>query len=459
MEILTAYLDLLEDDPANPRAHPRENVDAIKASLGRFGQVLPILVRDSDCRIVAGNGTVAAMRELGWTECKVAIYDGDDAECRALSIALNRTAELADWHEDNLAAGIAELRAGGFEALGALGFGANLEQLTSQFRHVEFDARIGDDGKPEDGLYAEDEVPEPPAEPVTRWGDVWTLGRHRLVCGDCRGIDWVRMATSGAAVNVAITSPPYAAQRKYDENSEFEPIQPEHYVAWFELVQSCIAQVLALDGSFFLNIKEHCEDGQRVLYVKDLTLAHVRLWGWRFVDELCWERPGLPGRYQGRFKNAWEPVFHFSREKGFKFRPLAVAHPSDAVPVYSYETDLSPVGSLTGLFNDRDQSRKRAENREIRSGLALPSNRLPPFSTEGTTHEAAFPVGLPTFFLRAYSDEGDTCYDPFLGSGTTLIAAEKLDRVCFGIEISPRYCDVIVERWQNLTGGGAVRNG
>jgi ParB-like chromosome segregation protein Spo0J len=95
MEILTAALDDLIPDPRNPRGHPAENITAIKESLARFGQVLPLLVRESDCQIVAGNGTVLAMRELGWTEAQVPIYDGDDQECRALSVALNRTGERA----------------------------------------------------------------------------------------------------------------------------------------------------------------------------------------------------------------------------------------------------------------------------------------------------------------------------------------------------------------------------
>src|SRR5688572_21896147 len=92
-----------------------------------------------------------------------------------------------------------------------------------------------------------------------------------------------------------------------------------------------IASVLKPDGSYFLNIKEHAEDGQRHLYVKDLTLAHVRQWGWRFVDEFCWRKTdnGVPGGWNNRFKNAWEPVFHFCRQQEIKFRPKDVGHVSD----------------------------------------------------------------------------------------------------------------------------------
>lgn len=91
----------------------------------------------------------------------------------------------------------------------------------------------------------------------------------------------------GAKINVAITSPPYASQRKYDESSGFKPIRPNEYVEWYRPIAENIKANLTKDGSYFCNIKEHCDDGQRDLYVKDLTIAHVREWGWMFVDEFC----------------------------------------------------------------------------------------------------------------------------------------------------------------------------
>ena len=98
----------------------------------------------------------------------------------------------------------------------------------------------------------------------------------------------------------------------YDESSGFRPIPPDEFTDWFEDVQSSVHAVLADDGSWFVNIKEHCDGGQRHLYVKDLTIAHVRRWGWRYVDELCWVTGGFPGKFDERFKNGFEPVFHFA---------------------------------------------------------------------------------------------------------------------------------------------------
>jgi site-specific DNA-methyltransferase (adenine-specific) len=246
-----------------------------------------------------------------------------------------------------------------------------------------------------------------------------------------------------------MTSPPYASQRKYDESSGFKPIPSDEYVRWWEAVQANVKTHLAADGSFFVNIKEHCESGERSLYVKDLVTAHARKWGWRFIDEFVWVRGGVPGRWPNRFKNQWEPIFHFSLETAIKLRHEAVMHESDG----AFEYSPTNPKSKTGFFSNRGRS-------DIASnGEALPGNVLK-IGTEvrqTENHSAPFPVGLPSFFIKAFSDAGDVIFDPFLGSGTTIIAAEQLNRRCYGIEISPNYCDVILARWEKLTGEKAVR--
>ena len=111
---------------------------------------------------------------------------------------------------------------------------------------------------------------------------------------------------AGARANIVITSPPYATQREYDPSSGFKPVRPDEYVAWYTDVEANAAAILASDGSYFLNIKEHADEGERSLYVKDLVIAHRRQWGWRFVDEFCWRKTdnGVPGGWNNRFKNA-----------------------------------------------------------------------------------------------------------------------------------------------------------
>jgi DNA modification methylase len=257
----------------------------------------------------------------------------------------------------------------------------------------------------------------------------------------------------GRKANVVMTSPPYATQRQYDPASGFRPVAPDDYVDWFRDVAANIATVLASDGSYLLNIKEHAEDGQRSLYVKDLVLAHVRQWGWRFVDEFCWRKTdnGVPGGWNNRFKNAWEPVFHFGgRVPAIKFRPEAVSHASDDCFEYSPDNPKSTSGS--GLLGTGPRGaaagRTGAGDDEGRHrGLARPSNVIEAKSesTQGS-HSAPFPRALVEFFIKAFSDPGDLIADPFLGSGTTLVAAGALDRAGYGSEISPGYCDVILRR-------------
>jgi site-specific DNA-methyltransferase (adenine-specific)/site-specific DNA-methyltransferase (cytosine-N4-specific) len=288
----------------------------------------------------------------------------------------------------------------------------------------------------------EDTAPEPQIDVVTRPGDLWTIDQHKLICGDCRDAGTWERLLGGERVNVAMTSPPYASQRKYDESSGFKPIPPDEYVAWWEPLQAAVKAHLADDGSFFVNIKPHCEDGERVLYVFDLVLAMKRRWGWRFVDELCWKHSGIPAAPQGRFKNQFEPVYQFAVD-AHKFRPNSVMHESGRAFINQGETQLG---------NDQGKAGGAVPDAQVYQGLAYPGNvvavNVDSHNGEGSNHSAAFPVGLPSFFYRAFSDPGDICLDPFMGSGTSLMAAAQLGRVSRGIEISGQYCDVVIRRYR-----------
>ena len=166
--------------------------------------------------------------------------------------------------------------------------------------------------------------------------------------------------------------------------------------------------------------------------------------GWRFVDEFCWRNTanGVPGGWPNRFKNAWEPVFHFTRSERIKFRPEAVSHESEDVVVYSPDNPKAPSGSgLLGCGADKV------------AGLARPSNVIEVKAEGGQgDHSAPFPRALVEFFVQAFSDPGDMVFDPFLGSGTSMAAAHVLGRIGCGCEISPAYCDVILRRMSTLTG-------
>ena len=415
----------------NPRTHSDAQVAQIAASIIEFGFLNPILV-DTKAGVVAGGGRLLAARKLNLTEVPVIVLDHlSEIQKRAYIIADNRLPLNAGWDEEMLRLELAELQADDFD-LDVLGFS---DEELGELLGADEDAADGTDADDED------QIPEAPATPVTRPGDLWLIGpdhRHRLLCSDCRQPEAVATLFRGCQAAVVITSPPYATQREYDPASGFRPVAPEEYVGWYRAVAENIASVLAPDGSYFLNIKEHAEDGQRHLYVKDLTIAHVRQWGWRFVDEFCWRKTdnGVPGGWNNRFKNAWEPVFHFCRQQEIKFRAAAVSHASDGVFDYSPHTPKSASGS--GLLGEHDDRHE---------GLARPSNVIEA-KTESTqgSHSAPFPRAIPEFFIRAFSDPGDVIWDPFMGSGTVLLAAALLDRIGYGTELSPSYCDVVLRR-------------
>ena len=428
----------------NARTHSPEQVAQIAASIVEFGFVNPILV-DSTDGIIAGHGRLLAARKLGLAEVPVVVLGHlTEIQRRAYVIADNQLALNAGWND--------ELLRGVLESLGADGFNLSLVGFSDE----ELVVLLGS-AEPEAANAVEEEaVPEPPSQPVTMPGDVWLIGRHRLVCGDCRDTAVVEKLMAGTSANVAITSPPYATQREYDPTSGFKPVPPEEYADWYRAVAAAVEAVLVPDGSYFLNIKAHADEGERNLYVMDLVLAHRRAWGWRFVDEFCWRKTdnGVPGGWQNRFKNAWEPVFHFCRQQQIKFRAEAVSHASDDCFDYSPDNPKSNSGSGllgTGARGDAAGNPGLGNNDGRHHGAARPSNviEVKTESSQGS-HSAPFPRALVEFFVKAFSDPGDAVFDPFLGSGTTMAAAHVLGRACYGCEISPAYCDVILRRIEHL---------
>jgi DNA modification methylase len=435
MKIEQIATDKLIPYARNAKKHDAAQVSKIAGSIREFGFNNPVLI-DKDNGIIAGHGRVMAAQSLSLESVPcIRLGHLTDTQRRAYILADNRLAEIGGgWDEEMLKLELAEL--GDLDVdLDAIGFGA--EDLAE----MEMEEVTGNTDP--------DEVPEPPVDPVTVKGDVWTLGTHRLLCGDCRSHSDVEKLLAGRKINVAVTSPPYASQRKYDESSGFKPIPPDEYVEWYSDVAANIMANLAEDGSYFCNIKEHCDDGQRSLYVKDLTLAHVREWGWRFVDELVWRntKNGVPGGWPNRFKNAFEPIFHFSINQEIKFRVDAVSVDSDSTFDYSPDTAKTSTGS--GFVGGEKAG-------GYKQGKARPSNVLEIGASCESDHSAAYPVALPEFFIKAFSDNADMIFDPFMGSGTTMIAAEKNGRHSCGTEISPMYCDVIVKRWQDFTGKQAI---
>jgi len=441
-------VDRLVPYARNARTHSDSQIAQIAASIAEFGFNNPILV-DTNAGIIAGHGRLLAARKLKLDHVPVVVLDHlCETQKRAYILADNKLAELAGWDEDVLRGELAELRDTDLD-LEVLGFSDD------ELRVLLGEADTGDAGP---GDEAEEEIPEAPVEPVTHPGDIWLIGKHRLICGDCRDREILARLFDGNKANLVVTSPPYATQREYDPTSGFKPVPQEEYSDWYCDVAANIAAILVPDGSYLLNIKEHADDGERYLYVKDLVIAHQRQWGWRFVDEFCWRKTdnGVPGGWNNRFKNAWEPVFHFCRQQQIKFRPEAVGHVSEDCFDYSPNNPKSTSGSGllgTGARGSAALEPGADDNDGRFTGIARPSNviEVKSESSQGS-HSAPFPRALVEFFVKAFSDAGDVIFDPFLGSGTTIAAAHVLGRTGYGVEISPAYCDVVLRRIAHLTG-------
>lgn len=256
--------------------------------------------------------------------------------------------------------------------------------------------------------------------------------------GDC--LDVMRAMPAGS-VDLIVTSPPYAEKRK----KQYDSIPPDAYPEWFCERSAEMRRILKPVGSFVLNMAEHIEDGERVTYVED-TVRAVRQQGWRCPDKYIWIKTnGMQGRWDRRFRNAWEYCFHFALSKKYRMYKDAVMVP--------------PKPSTVRRYNSKSASDAKRRASGTGSGMTIQSFAGPPpkmvyptnvimlpNATKNTGHPAAFPVGLPLHFTKLFTTPGDMVLDPFVGGGSTLVAAAKLGRRAAGIDTLQKYCNTSRKR-------------
>lgn len=264
----------------------------------------------------------------------------------------------------------------------------------------------------------------------------------RIFEGDC--LDILRWLPD-ECIDLIITSPPYADQRKHT----YGGVHPDKYVEWFMPIAAELKRVLKREGSFILNIKERVVNGERHTYVLELILE-MRKQGWLWTEEYVWHKKNsYPGKWPNRFRDGWERCLHFTKDKHF-------AMYQDAVRVPMGDWSQSRLRNLSETDRRRDNSRvqsgfgKKIEN-WVGRDLAYPDNVLH-MATECNNqgHSATFPVELPSWFIKLFTQPGDVVLDPFLGSGTTAVAAKQLDRRCIGIDLNPEYVQLAQERLESL---------
>jgi site-specific DNA-methyltransferase (adenine-specific) len=262
-----------------------------------------------------------------------------------------------------------------------------------------------------------------------------------IIHGDC--LEVLREMPSGVA-DLVVTSPPYADSRK----NTYGGHHPDDYVKWFLPIAEQLKRTLKDDGSFILNIKEKVVKGERHTYVLELIIE-LRRQGWLWTEEYIWHKRNCPpGKWPNRFRDAWERCLHFTKQKKFRMY-------QDAVMVPTGDWAKSRLKNLSETDKRRDNSKvgsgfgKKISN-WIGRDMAYPPNVLH-FATEcgNRNHSATFPLALPEWFIKLFTKGGDLVLDPFLGSGTTAVAAKMLERHYLGIELLPEYIEIAEQALQN----------
>jgi len=385
LQIETVAIDSLTPDPTNARKHDSKNLDAIAGSLKLFGQRKPIVVTPDNV-VVAGNGTLEAAKQLGWDEIVIARTPRGWSweQIKAFALADNRTAELAEWDSQILADQMLELDAVGWD-LAEFGF----EPLQPPIDPESLE---------------DDEVPEPPAEAITKLGDLWKLGRHFLVCGDATDASCYDKVLQGRKADAVWTDPPYGVA----------------YVG-----KTSDALTIQNDRLDLTDLTQLLRDSLGMLWVHTKPGA-------------AWYVSAPHGQIGLAFSIALNELKVW-RHSLIWLKDIMVMGRAD----YHYKHEVIYYGWTEGgphnWYSDRKQTTVLSIDRPKRSA----------------EHPTMKPIALIAKCLENSTKSGDLVFDAFSGSGSTLIACEQFNRTAACIELDPKYCDVIVKRWEELTGSKA----
>lgn len=414
----------------NSRTHSDEQVAQIMASIREFGFCNPVLI-DVENGIIAGHGRVmaASRMNLDTVPC-VRLSHLTEAQKRAYVIADNRIALNASWDEEMLSLELQELHTDEFD-VGKLGF--EVDELATLLELD--DLNTGDNPDDIDAEPQVDRLEELQRHWGTKSGQLWSLGSHRLLCGDSTKSEDVARLMGGAKADLCFTSPPYGQQRAYTKESDCSD--------WDKLMQGVFANLPMSDtGQVLVNLGLIHRDGEWVPYW-DTWISWMRSQGWKRFGLYVWDQGfGLPGNWNGRFAPSHEMVFHFNK---------ASVEPAKCVEkkpenVKARSKGGSTMRNASGECVAFTSPEASAQPNKIPDSV-IRIHRM--HGGHGIDHPAIFPVQLPSFGMQCW--QGDV-YEPFCGSGTTLIAAEQLGKTCYGMEISPAYVAVILQRFQDATG-------
>ena len=414
MQIIDLPIDEITPYENNPRNN-ESAVKAVAASIREFGFKVPIVI-DSNGVIIAGHTRHKAALQLGLeTVPAIRADDLTDEQVQAFRLADNKTSELAEWDFDKLNAELAQLS------------GIDMSQFG--FEPTEPDA----------GEITEDDVPEidDEAEPITKLGDIWQLGGHRLICGDSTDPKTLAALTDGAEIDLILTDPPYNVAYE-GKTADALTIQND---------KQADRDFYAFLLKAFENMKAVAKPGA-VAYIFHAIMESVNFMqafqaaGFNLSQILIWAKSNFAlGHNDYQWKH--EPILY-----GWK----------DGAGHYFSDSRVE-----TTVIDDRPNINGMSKS-ELKNYIKELLQREPASTViyedkpaRNAEHPTMKPVKLVAYLMRNSSRTGENILDPFGGSGSTLIACEQISRRCYTAELDPRYCDVIIERWEKLTGQKAVK--
>ena len=425
--------DTLVPYARNSRTHSPEQVAQIAASIKEYGFTNPVLI-DANNTLIAGHGRVMAAQSIGLpTVPAIRLAHLTDAQRRAYVIADNKLAENAGWDMATLAREVEDLNADGYD-LDLLGFGA--DELTALLGEYGQDA-----AKPGAGLTDEDAVPVAPPVPTTTVGDVWVMGQHRIMCGDSTSAACISVLMASKKADLCFTSPPYGQQREYKNGG----------ISDWDALMNGVFKVIPLknDAQLLVNLGMIHKECEWVPYW-ETWIEWMRSAGWRRFGWYVWDQgPGLPGDWNGRLAPSHEFIFHFNKvaERARKTKEKLAAS-------IQYNDHGNGMRKKDGTMSGVSSPELSLQTHKVPDSVV----RVMRHKARGieVAHPAVFPVNLASEIITAFSDVGDIVFEPFIGSGTQIISAEKNGRFCYGMELAPVYVDLAVTRWQAFTGKQAT---
>lgn len=378
----------------NARTHSDEQIATIINSIREFGFRNPVII-DENNMILAGHGRVMAAERMGLTSVPFVRWeDMTETQKRGFILADNKTADLAGWDLDLLQ--------------------EELEEIDLDMADFGFDIEVPDI----DITVTEDEPPAAPDEPKTKTGDLFQLGKHRLICGDSTDADTLARLMDGERADISITSPPYGAAKsskirqhyvpKKQTDASFYNQYEDDISEWGGLMRQSILRMFENSAAQFINIQMLADNKSELCRIIADNADNL-------VDVMIWDKQKAPPQMKKNIlNNQYEFVFIFGGEKR-----------------------TVPFGDFHGSINNV---------------ISIPTGN----NEYAGIHRAVYPVAFVAEILKIASN-AKSVLDIFGGTGTTMIACEQMSRKCFMSELDPAYCDVIIERWENFTGSKAVK--